>query len=109
MKFYLYCVEDTVSKQVMPPFCSVNDNAAKRDFIVGAFMSNSIIQDLNLWKIGEFNSCMALNDDESSTISLLPIEKTLVRPSISEIEAVSQEVEKYKEIYKLKELNENVR
>lgn len=83
MKQFLYVVQDSLSKMVMPPFSSPNDEVAKRDFIIGSKNANIPIQDLHLWKIAEFNSGSL---DDSFTFNLKPFEPAeLVDPTLSEV------------------------
>lgn len=97
MKQYLYVVEDKVAQQVMPPFASPNDNVAKRDFISGAYGAQKPIQDLNLWRIGEFNSSLV---DENVTFSLRE-DKLLINPTSFEVSDYIAELESMKKAFNL--------
>lgn len=91
MKQFLYCIEDSLSKMVMPPFSSPNDNVAKRDFIIGAIASNTPLQDLHLWKVGEFNSTFSPDDVTTFTLKDL---RELCDPTLSEVSEYSESYRK---------------
>lgn len=99
MKQCLYVIQDNLSKMVMPPFSSPNDKVAKRDYIIGALHAEIPMQDLHLYKVGEFVSAYA---DENVTFQLKPIEPPeLLDPTLSEV----AETKKY--LLDTEEINEN--
>ena len=85
---YLYCVEDSLSKMVMPPFSSPNDDVAKRDFVIGAIASNTPLQDLHLWRVGKFTS--GLNDGEMVYMQL-DKDLQICDPTLSEVAEYSEQ------------------
>lgn len=102
MKQCLYCVEDKLGKQFMPPFCSPNDDTAKRDFIVGALMSETPIPDLNLWKVGEFVAEVGLDSDPVFQLRELP--RTCISPTLGEIAEYKEYLDSFKQADEPKEL-----
>lgn len=59
MKKLLYCVRDDIAEVFMPPFASINDNTAMRDFINGVHDKQEK-NDLTLYQIGQFNDASGI-------------------------------------------------
>lgn len=82
MKENLYCVHDSCAKKTMPPFSSPNDDCAKRDFVVGALMAQTPLQDLQLWRIATVSAADGLDEGLSICISE---HKELINPTLAEV------------------------
>lgn len=54
MNLKLYCMYDIKAKTVTPPFCSPNDDVAKRDFCFATLASRIPMEDQILWCVGQF-------------------------------------------------------
>lgn len=82
MKQSLYIVYDSCAKMSMPPFSSPNDNVAKRDFVIGAFMAQKPLQDLQLWRIADVSAPDGIVE---GFLPVLKDSKELINPTMSEI------------------------
>lgn len=54
MKSSLYVIVDASTKTCTAPFVSPNDDIAKRNTVFGAIEAMTPVQDLTLYKIGDF-------------------------------------------------------
>lgn len=86
MKGFMYCVQDSVSGQFLPPFYAPNDETAKRDFILGAYQAITPLQDLHLWKVAEVNLC-DVDMASTKTVVVTGLRNELVQPTVAEVES----------------------
>lgn len=98
MKGFMYCVQDSVSGQFMPPFFAPNNETAKRDFILGAYQSMTPLQDLHLWKVASVDLC-DIDMASSKTVVVTGLRNELVEPTVAEVESY---VKIFKDMAKLR-------
>ena len=79
MKKSLYSIRDEVAEEFGEPFMAVNDNVARRCYLLGlSKVSPEFMPDYKLFRIGEF-------DDQSGSVSEnVPVEVDMSVPAESE-------------------------